>query len=81
MPCVAFNIRVYIEVMRIIIDRGALIVIRKARMLQIWVLLKMGVLKKRCGSATERGRYDARAVRTTIDTVINTIATTTIFGI
>ncbi len=42
----AFNIRVYIEVMRIIIDRGALIVIRKARMLQIWVLLKMGGIKE-----------------------------------
>ena len=28
--------------MEIIIDRGALIIIRKARMLPIWVLLKMG---------------------------------------
>ena len=38
----AFNIRVSIVVMETIIDRGALIIIRKARMLPIWVLLKMG---------------------------------------
>ena len=37
----ALNIRAYIVVMEVIIDRGALIIIRKARMLLIWVLFNM----------------------------------------
>ena len=35
------NIRAYIVVMEVIINRGALIIIRKARMLLIWVLFNM----------------------------------------
>ncbi len=51
----AFNIRVSIVVMETIIDRGALIIIRKARMLPIWVLLKMGSNNSGgIGGATER---------------------------
>ena len=38
----ALNIRVYIVVMEVIINRGALIIMRKARMLLIWVLFNMG---------------------------------------
>ena len=37
----ALKIRVYVVVMEVIIDRGALIIIRKARMLLIWVLFNM----------------------------------------
>ena len=38
----ALNIRVYIVVMEMIIDRGALIIIKKARMLFIRVLSCVG---------------------------------------
>ena len=37
----ALKIRVYVVVMEVIINRGALIIIRKARMLLIWVLFNM----------------------------------------
>ena len=37
----ALNIRAYIVGMEVIINRGALIIIRKARMLLIWVLFNM----------------------------------------
>ena len=38
----ALKIRVYVVVMEVIINMGALIIIRKARMLLIWILFNMG---------------------------------------
>ena len=37
----ALKIRVYVVVMEVIINMGALIIIRKARMLLIWILFNM----------------------------------------
>ena len=53
----ALNIRVYSVVMRIIINRGALIIIRKAWLLPIWVLLNMGG-NRRGGMGVSDGARD-----------------------